>query len=189
MEAYWRLEDSVTELGRIMRDANGGRGPHYKIAERLRDLEGLRLEHLDQVETLQHHFRHVHRIARWVLKKSRENGRKTFAEFDADLFRVLMDIEERLGVLGINLIRRVCLDPIRRNVNKCLYCVGLLLFLSLLSLSFYSKSTGGLFWVAVTAIATFAVVTTIELATWASQETRDMAPLTDDDTDLDGDLA
>ena len=186
-DVYWKFNEAVSELrGCVAGMAENGH-IHYRISDRLLKIEGIRLDKIDGLHQLHSVFGDINRIAEWVAKRK---GGPRWSEREAKLLCLLCRVEERLSMLGVNFVRRICVAAIQDSVMKCLWCVGGLIAVSVLALGFYAPQTQGIFFLGATALASFGIFITLELATLAAQQVREVMPPTaieDATTDFDDD--
>lgn len=175
-DVYWKLCDAVAAVREYVAAISPDGKIHYRLADRLFDIEAIRLDKVD--EELHRLFDAVHQILRWVQRKS---GGRRLSQKEMALGCALNRVEERLGMLGVNFVRRVCVEVLKDSVMKCLWCLGALVLISVLALGFYSPQTQSAFFLLATALSVFGIFITLELATLASQQVREVAPRVSDD--------
>lgn len=177
-DVYWKLCDAVASVREHVAAMSPDGKIHYRLADRLLDIEAIRLDKID--DELDRLFNAVRRIMRWAQRKS---GGGRLSEKEMALGCALNRVEERLGMLGVNFVRRVCVEVLKDSVMKCLWCLGALVLISVLALGFYSPQTQSAFFLLATALSAFGIFITLELATLASQQVREVAPPMSDDDD------
>jgi hypothetical protein len=180
-DVYWKLNEAVAAVRERVAAMSPDGKIHYRLADRLRDIEILRLDKIDSLHEIHRLFGSVHNILRWVQRKS--IGKRP-NEKEMALACALNRVEERLSMLGINFIRRICVAVLKDSVMKCMWCVGALVLVSVLALGFYSFRTQSSFLFLATALSAFGIFITLELATLAAQEVREVAPSVSEDEDL-----
>jgi hypothetical protein len=174
-DIYWKLSESVSELRDCVAGMSENGRIHYRISDRLLNIEIIRLDKIDGLDEIRSVFADLHKMADWVIRK--KSGQR-WNEEQAKILCSLNRVEERLSMLGRNFIRRVCVKVLQDSVMKCLWCVGGLVLISVLALGFYNSLSQSLFFFAAAALASFGIFITLELATLAAQEVREVTPRT-----------
>jgi hypothetical protein len=175
LQLYWKTEEAIMLLSDNVSCLMDEEEPHYKVRERLQRLELLRYENLDSLEHIWDLQDAVRSIAKWAAGRGKAT-QKTLTRNEISLFRTAIDIEERLELLGTNTIRRICLDNIRKATHKAIWCVGILILLSIAALGVYLNYLEPVYTWALVTVSFFGVFIVFELATIAWSETKEITP-------------